>query len=42
MRQKIQEMRYKIIVNIGDRFSDLAGGHAERVFKLPNPYYFIP
>jgi hypothetical protein len=30
------------VVNIGDQFSDLAGGFAERVFKLPNPYYFIP
>jgi hypothetical protein len=21
--------------------SDLDGGHADRAFKLPNPYYFI-
>lgn len=41
-RKRIQEEGYIIVVNIGDQFSDLAGGYAERVFKLPNPYYFIP
>lgn len=41
-RKMIQEKGYTIVVNIGDQFSDLAGGYAERVFKLPNPYYFIP
>lgn len=33
---------HTVIANIGDQFSDLAGGHAERCFKLPNPFYFIP
>ncbi len=28
-----------IIANIGDQLSDLAGGHAEKIFKLPNPFY---
>ena len=28
-----------IILNIGDQASDLAGGFAERTFKLPNPFY---
>ncbi len=28
-----------IIANIGDQESDLAGGFAERGFKLPNPFY---
>jgi acid phosphatase len=41
-RKRIQEEGYTIVVNIGDQFSDVAGGYAERVFKLPNPYYFIP
>jgi len=41
-RKKIEEKGYTIVVNIGDQFSDLAGGYAERVFKLPNPYYFVP
>ncbi|MGB7292077.1 MAG: HAD family acid phosphatase [Thermodesulfobacteriota bacterium] len=40
-RKRIQEEGYIIVVNVGDQFSDLAGGYAERVFKLPNPYYFI-
>lgn len=33
---------FRIIVNVGDQESDLAGGHAERAFKLPNPFYIIP
>lgn len=31
-----------IIANVGDQESDLAGLHAERTFKLPNPFYYIP
>lgn len=33
---------WTIIASIGDQESDLAGGHAERTFKLPNPFYAIP
>ncbi len=36
------ELGYKILINIGDQDSDLAGGHAVRPFKLPNPFYYIP
>ena len=36
------ELGYTILVNVGDQDSDLAGGHARRAFKLPNPMYFIP
>lgn len=32
---------YTIVANVGDQLSDLAGGHAERDFKLPNPFYHI-
>lgn len=43
MRQKIEDtMHYTIIANVGDQYSDLRGGHAEQVFKVPNPFYFIP
>lgn len=28
-----------IIANVGDQESDLSGGYAERVFKLPNVFY---
>jgi hypothetical protein len=31
-----------VVVNLGDQMSDLDGGHAERMYKLPNPFYFVP
>lgn len=40
-RQKIEAKGYRIILNIGDQASDLAGCCAERVFKLPNPFYLV-
>ncbi len=33
---------WTIVASIGDQDSDLSGGHAERTFKLPNPFYRIP
>ena len=33
---------FTIIVNIGDQRSDLDGGYAERTWKVPNPFYYIP
>jgi len=41
-RAQIESSGYDIIANVGDQQSDLAGGHAERTFKLPNPFYYIP
>jgi len=41
-RQQIAERGFTIIANIGDQESDLAGGYAERTFKIPNPFYFTP
>jgi predicted secreted acid phosphatase len=41
-RKSIEEAGFSIIANIGDQDSDLRGGHAERVFKVPNPFYWIP
>jgi predicted secreted acid phosphatase len=41
-RKKLVDQGYTIIVNIGDQMSDLDGGFAERTYKLPNPFYFIP
>lgn len=38
-RREIEAQGYTIIANLGDQFSDLAGGHAEHTFKLPNPFY---
>ena len=41
-REKIEDAGYTIIANIGDQPSDLAGGFAERTYKLPDPFYRIP
>ena len=41
-RRTIAAMGYAIIANMGDQMSDLDGGYAERTFKLPNPFYYIP
>jgi len=40
--EEAADQGYTIIVNIGDQMSDLDGGFAERTYKLPNPFYFIP
>ena len=40
-RAKIERRGYDIVVNMGDQESDLDGGHADRAFKLPNPFYFV-
>jgi hypothetical protein len=40
-RLKIEGDHYTIIANVGDQDSDLAGGHPDCTFKLPNPFYFI-
>ena len=39
--RRIERRGYTILANVGDQRSDLAGGHARRAFKLPNPFYFI-
>jgi predicted secreted acid phosphatase len=41
-RGKIAKKGYTIIANVGDQQSDLTGGYAERAYKLPNPFYYIP
>ncbi|MET0427173.1 MAG: HAD family acid phosphatase [Microvirga sp.] len=41
-RAAIEAAGYTIVANIGDQPSDLAGGHAERTFLMPNPFYRIP
>ncbi|WP_051472092.1 HAD family acid phosphatase [Patulibacter minatonensis] len=38
-RAAIEAEGYTIIANVGDQESDLVGGHSERRFKLPNPFY---
>ena len=41
-RAAIAKQGYTIIASIGDQESDLIGGYAEKTFKLPNPYYYLP
>ena len=41
-RRRIAEQGYTILLSMGDQESDLAGGYAERTFKLPNPVYYLP
>jgi predicted secreted acid phosphatase len=33
---------YDIVANVGDQYSDLVGGSADRSVKLPNPTYYLP
>jgi hypothetical protein len=40
-RKKIEKQGYNIVLNIGDQYSDLAGGYADKSIKLPNPMYYI-
>ena len=42
VRAGIEAAGHTIVANMGDQPSDLAGGHAERTFLLPNPFYRIP
>ena len=37
-----QDLGYDIVLNVGDQWSDLQGGYADRVLKLPNPTYYLP
>ena len=30
------------MLNVGDQWSDLQGGYADHVLKLPNPTYYLP
>ena len=41
-RKRLTAQGYRILINIGDQASDLAGGYAEATFKLPNPMYYVP
>jgi predicted secreted acid phosphatase len=41
-RQHLEDTGYDIVANLGDQFSDLRGGFADRPVKVPNPMYFIP
>jgi predicted secreted acid phosphatase len=42
IRAGIEQDGYTIIANMGDQPSDLIGGHAEKKFLLPDPFYRVP
>lgn len=42
VRRTLVKRGYRIVVNVGDQYSDLRGGSALKTFKLPNPMYTIP
>ena len=42
-RKKIVDAGYRIVMSVGDQWSDLNGEHkAEISVKLPNPFYYLP
>jgi predicted secreted acid phosphatase len=41
-RANIDSQGYRIVANVGDQYSDLAGRHEDVGFKLANPFYFLP
>jgi len=41
-RRALQQGGRTVVLSIGDQRSDLAGGAATRLFKLPNPMYTLP
>ena len=41
-RKHVAAQGHRIVANLGDQFSDLIGGYAERQVKLPNPTYYLP
>jgi predicted secreted acid phosphatase len=42
VREEIEKAGYTIVANMGDQPSDLKGGHAEKKFLLPDPFYRVP
>ena len=36
------DLGYDIALSVGDQWSDLQGGFADRIQKLPNPTYYLP
>jgi hypothetical protein len=41
-RNALQRGGRRVVINVGDQRSDLAGGFAQHRFKLPNPMYTTP
>ncbi|WP_086819214.1 HAD family acid phosphatase [Allokutzneria sp. NRRL B-24872] len=41
-RAHLESQGETVLLSVGDQYSDLEGGHAERTVKLPNPMYHLP
>lgn len=41
-RKHIESLGNDIVLNMGDQYSDLDGGYADRGVKLSNPMYYLP
>jgi predicted secreted acid phosphatase len=41
-RAAIVAKGYDVLASIGDQWSDVCGGSADHIYKLPNPTYFLP
>ncbi len=41
-RKVVAAQGYDILASVGDQWSDLRGGYADRLYKLPNPMYYLP
>ena len=41
-RAYIESQGWEIVADVGDQYSDLIGGSADKTFKLPNPNYYLP
>ncbi len=42
VRRRLEAEGWRVVLNMGDQWSDLEGGSSDRTFKLPNPFYYIP
>jgi predicted secreted acid phosphatase len=40
-RKHIESLGYDVIANVGDQYSDLEGGYADKTYKIPNPTYYV-
>lgn len=41
-RKEIESKGYDIVLSLSDQEADLRGGHADKAFKLPDPFYLVP
>jgi predicted secreted acid phosphatase len=41
-RAQLERGGRRVVLDVGDQRSDLAGGHARRTYLLPNPMYVLP